>query len=451
MKKKLINFNFLIIKPITTMNRLFLAITICISTIGFVKAQDLEAIKAQVLFKKYKEAKAAIDKATTVEKTAKKPETWLLKTAIYTALATDSTTPKATGNTYLNDAAAAFKKYKEIDPKFSIVTDANYNSGPISLYSAYFRRGVDFWGTKEYQPAYDNFMSAVEMADFLGQAKVINISMDTVSILYAGASAQFLKQDENALKNFVRLANAKVSGADNEFLYQFIINNYIAKKDDANVEKYLAVATGLYPNSKYFPAVAEDYKNSKDPYFISMSEGEDLFDKLYPKNEKDAVQENRTEMENKMVAAFLNVVAVKPEKAGLAYTNIGNHFINKGVAANKKINEASNAIRAFSSTAKPDSKGKVTVPKDLLLKKDSANMEYKATVDKAIENYELASDAYSKKATLEGVEKQAYKNGVSFLIDLYAEKKLGAKAKPAEAAKFAAAEKKWSDVYSKLK
>lgn len=435
------------------MKRLFLSGSVALLSFGFVAAQDLDAIKTQMLLQQFKAAKTAIDKAITVEKQNKKPETWALRSSIYASLANDPTTPKDQIEGLFTESENALNKYKQIDPQFALLKDNAYTGGPASLYGNFFKKGIEGFNEQNWDKAFKNFVSSLEMADFLILNKITTIKMDTTSILYAGASAQNKNDDANAVKYFSRLANEKIAGKDYEFLYQYLANHYMNKKDDANFSNYITMGKSLYPNSKYFKALEEDYANSKDPYYLNMSEGEALFAKLYPKDDKDAPLTEVTEMENKMVAAFNKVAEVKPEKAGLAFTNIGNHFINKGVGVNKKINTLNDEIKTINRAAKPDKNGKFPpIPKELTTKREVLNAEYQVQSDFAIANYEKAAEAYSKKATLENIEKQAYKNSVSYLIDLNAEKKAYfGKSKPAESAKYAAKEKLWNDVYNKIK
>ncbi|MES2773337.1 MAG: hypothetical protein V4722_04085 [Bacteroidota bacterium] len=439
------------------MKRLLLAGLFGIFSLATVKAQDIETIRNQVLLRQFKAAKTAIDKAVTAEKLAKKPETWALKANIYSSLANDSANSREQAEALRAEAVTAFNKYKEIDPKFELMKDNNYTNGPINLYTASFKKGVEGFNSKNWQDAFANFVASVDYADFLIATKIITTKMDTTSILYAGASAQNLKTDAGdvgAFKYFTRLADAGVAGKDYEFLYQYLTNYYMNKKDDANFAKYIALGKQHYPDSKYFPAVEEDYANSKDVYYLNMREGEELFAKLYPKEDKDIPPGDLTPLEAKMVEAFTKAAEAKPEKAGLSYSNIGNHFINKGVAVNKNINVINDAIKQLNRAAKPDKNGKLPPPpKDSVAKRDVLYKEYDGYADQAIAAYEKAAESYAKKAgSLISIEKQAYKNSVSYLIDLYAEKKSAtAKSKPADSAKFAAMEKKWSDIYSSIK
>jgi len=435
------------------MKKLFLAGSIVFISIGFTNAQNLDDIKTQILLRQFKAAKPVIDKAATNEKLAKKPETWILKTNIYTALALDSVN-KAQSESLLAEANSAFTKYKELDPTFALMKDNTLTSGPVNLYTNSFKKGVEGFNNQDYQAGFKNFVDAIGYSEFLIKTKITNMAMDTTSILYAGASAQKLKDDEGAKTYFTRLADAKVTSKDYEFLYQYLSNYYLEKKDDANFAKYIALGKSYYPDSKYFPAVEQEYANSKDIYHLSLREGDEMFLKLYPKDEADAPKGDISAFEDKLVAAYTKASEVKPEKAGLAYTNIGNHYINKSVAINKQIVAVSDGMKALAKNAKPDKTGKMPpASKDSLAKRDKLFKDYDASADQAIVYYEKAANAFAKQGTLEQIEKQSYKNSVSYLIDLYAEKKTNAQRlkQTADATKYEAQEKKWNGIYSSIK
>ena len=82
----------------------------------FAKAQNYKDISNNVLLSQYKPAKEDLDKKMTNEKFAAKPDAYILKTAIYAALASDSVTAQTPqGEQLLTDAVAAWDKYKQMD------------------------------------------------------------------------------------------------------------------------------------------------------------------------------------------------------------------------------------------------------------------------------------------------------------------------------------------------
>jgi hypothetical protein len=84
-------------------------------------------------------------------------------------------------------------------------------------------------------------------------------------------------------------------------------------------------------------------------------------------------------------------------------------------------------------------------------KRDALDKEYAETLDGAREPYEKAAAILAAKDHLEMRDKQQYKKAASYLADIYANKKVNAKGKPADQAKYAAEEKKWNDVYDSIK
>jgi hypothetical protein len=106
--------------------------------------------------------------------------------------------------------------------------------------------------------------------------------------------------------------------------------------------------------------------------------------------------------------------------------------------------------KAKAPAAKPGAKPAAvkTDPEDAA-KRDELTKRYDEAADKAREYYEKAVAIYSKVATPSLIEKQQYRNAVSYLIDLTTEKKNNSKGTPAMYDKWEKEEKKWSDLYHK--
>jgi hypothetical protein len=89
--------------------------------------------------------------------------------------------------------------------------------------------------------------------------------------------------------------------------------------------------------------------------------------------------------------------------------------------------------------------------KEDLAKRDALDKKYGDELEKAREPYEKAAAIFATKSDLQLKDKQQYKKAVSYLADIYAWKKVQAKGKAAEQAKFAAEEKKWNDKWESIK
>jgi hypothetical protein len=239
-----------------------------------------------------------------------------------------------------------------------------------------------------------------------------------------------------------------------------------------NFNKYLNLGKELYPTSKYFQYDEIDYilaledhaernklveaKLAANPndFKLQSAYGEILFDELNPKDSA-ALPTNFDEYEGKMVTAFTKATEIKPE-SGLGMSNLANHFMNKSNRIAKRLDSVRTVIRQKNTankpaTTKPGTKpppAKVD-PADAALR-DELTKSYEEASDKARMYYEKAVGIYSKLTAPSLIEKQQYRNGVGYLIDLAAEKKNKSKGNPAEYDKWEKEEKKWSDMYHKM-
>ena len=131
---------------------------------------------------------------------------------------------------------------------------------------------------------------------------------------------------------------------------------------------------------------------------------------------------------------------------------VGNHYIKKADRINDSIAVITEQIKNATKGAKPDKTGKLPpAPKELTTKRNAMYANYYSTLDQVVTYFEKASDVFAKQTTLEPLEKQFYKNAANNLIDIYTMKATNAKGKPADVAKFTAAQKKWESTYDKIK
>ena len=460
------------------MKKIILSVVTVACTMSLAFGQSYDDIKNMLLIRNYKKAKESLDKGWSNAKFVAKPEAYILKANVLAGLAADSSMA-GEASTLRGEALEALKKYREMDPKMTLAVEPGsvYANGPITMYGGYFNEGIASYQKKNWPAAYESFKTAVELSDLLKEYKVADIKLDTNAILVAGASAQSMKNDSAAERYFTRLADAKVGGAENEFMYQFLASKNLARGDMEAFNKYLAIGKELYPSSKYFQYDEMDYilaiedeaqksklideKLAKNPgdFKLQSAYGEMLFDRLNPKDTSAPRPANYDELESKMVAAFTKATELKPE-SGLGMSNLANHFINKSFKIGKRLDSLRTAIREKNTAgkttpakaaAKPGAKpgASKTDPQDAALR-DELTKSYNEAADKAREYYEKAADIYSKLPTPTSLEKQQYRNAVSYLIDLCAEKKNNSKGTPALYDKWEKEEKKWSDIYHKM-
>jgi len=368
-----------------------------------------------------------------------------------------------------------------MEPDLKLLSDKNapYTNTPAILYGGYFNSGYAKYGSKQWEGAFKDFETVVTLSDFLMAHKLIDMKLDTNGLLLAGASAQSLKKEDEAAKYFSRLAEAKVGGKENEFLYQFLAGYHIQKGDIDGFNKYLGLGKEAFPGSKNFDYDDVDYiiqiedekvKNSliekklaADPnnYKLQSVIGEAIFDQLNGKDSVKANPANYNDLEQKMVTAFVKASELKAGN-GFPLSNLGNHFMNKSIKVSKEQEDFRTYIREKRQAAAPAAatkpkpgakpvaaKAPADDPADAA-KREELKKKYFDAITSSGLYFQKAVDIYSKIATPSNIEKQQYRNAVSYLIDINRELKDNSKGKPAEYDKFEKEEKKWTAEYSKL-
>lgn len=444
------------------MKRPFLLLTMGLFVLG-ASAQKYEDIKNQLVFNKFKEAKADLDKAWGNAKFISKPEAYLLKTAVYAGLSMDEAHKNtATGDQFANDADQAFAKYKEMDASMALISDPIYQNGPINLYSSYFSSGYNDYSAKKWDLSYAKFKKAVEYSDLLILKKLLPSTLDTNVLILAGITAENSNKKEDAVKYYGKLADAKVTGDGFESVYRYLVSYYFGVKDIAKFEKYKAVGKELFPKSEYFDydkvdfaiGLQEKFEDkvkamdeilATDPNDFKANEvmGEVIFEELNPKEDNTPLPANADALEAKMVAAFQKAAVAKPDYE-VPFLFIGDHFINKAV----KVNDER---EAHAKDMKARTKPGTMASKEDVAKRDLLDKKYGDVLEQAREPYEKAVTVFAAKKTLEPRDKQQYKKAASYLADIAAFKKTLAKAKSPEQAKFAAEEEKWTKLWESIK
>jgi hypothetical protein len=213
------------------MRKLLFAAALSLISAGLF-AQDIEAIRNMWLVGQLKKSKDDIDKAMTNAKFNAKPEAWLLKSSIYASLSADKEMAAQSAE-FLKESVNCFNTYKQKEPDYKLLKAENsyYTGTPGILYSSYFNTGIEAFNKKEWAKAFTQFEAAVAMSDFLISTKMIATTVDTSATLLAGASAQNSEQMDKAVFYYTRLANIKLGGSDNEFIYPFMVEYYLKKGD----------------------------------------------------------------------------------------------------------------------------------------------------------------------------------------------------------------------------
>lgn len=442
--------------------RILFVVTICLA-VFFVQAQNYNTVKNLLVLNQYAKAKEEFDKSITNAKYAAKPEAWIQKAAIYGGLSmAEENKGQPTGDQLAEEADAAFTKYKEMDPEMSLLSDMIYRNGPVNIYSNYYTGGYNDYTKKKWESAFGKLKKAVTYSDLLINQKVLTVTLDTNVLILAGVTAEQSDHKEDAAIYYGRLADHKITGDGFESVYRFLVSHSFEKKDMAAFEKYKAYGSELFPKSEYFKydkidfavglaenfsdklkAVEEILSKSPNDYKANQVLGEIIYDTLNSRFDDAVLPANATELEKKMIDAFTKSAAAKPDNES-PYLYMGDHYINKAVGIN---DERAAHVKDMQARTKPGTKPSSAD----IQKRDELDKKYGDAMEMAREPYEKAAAIFAARSELSAIDKQQYKKAASYLSDIAAFKKVQAKGKPADQAKYAAEEKKWTEVYESIK
>lgn len=437
--------------------------------------QRYENIKTQLMLGQFAKAKEELDKNWTNAKFLSKPEAYILKATILAQLGNAKDAGEA-GAVMIDEAESVYNEYLEKDPEKSLIKDPAYANTPITIYSSLFNRGIGFYNDKNYKSSLKAFEKVSKWSTFLNSNGIAEIPLDTNAILLAGASAQATgENEEEAFMYYKKLADNKVGGKDNEFLYRFLARKSFDQGKLDEFERYMALGKELFPEEEFYSYKEEDFIFSledkeekmrkieemldKKPnnLKVQLAYGEILFDVLNPKNTEDPLPENSVEMETKMVKAFDKASEID-ESSPLGSMNLANHFMNKSIRANNTVSAHQKMMRDKQKANTPEQvKGKpapkppAAEPADVEKRKE-LQADYESILEFALSYYGKAVLVYEKMTVPESVDKQNWRNAVSNLIDINKELKNGAirDKNVTNEKKFDAEEKRYMAMYSKL-
>ncbi len=232
------------------MKKVLLTIALIFSIV-YLNAQDEAVIQLYATQKQWEKAKDQVDKwlENTKLKDKDKTTAYLWKLEVYSQLYVDSAlSPKYPDAQ--DQATDALNKYEALDPTLKQMKDQSFAVGVGNLYTGTFNKGKSAFQSKDWKNAFKYFSEAEKLGEFLLANKLSSNSgsVDTVTVLYTGYSAQNSQMADSAVKYYSMLADIRIAGADYEDIYKYLIQYYSDKKDDANFKKYLAEAKELYPN-----------------------------------------------------------------------------------------------------------------------------------------------------------------------------------------------------------
>ncbi len=407
-------------------------ITALLAIVTFVaNAQSVEDALKQ-LGKNNEKAKDAIDKITADPNNAKNADAWYAKAQIYSTLATDDKFKTAIPDAY-EQAFDAFKKTYDIDPNNKRMLLDLYKTGFVA-YEGVANKAAKAYQGDDFAGAFEGYTKTLEDGDWL-RSKDLQYNgykvptVDTGMVFMAGYTAMKLKKNDDAVKYFSKLANAKIGKeADYVIPYQFLAYHYKSQKDEANFRKYVELGRQLYPNDTYFATIQLDWARENDDYPAlfkayeglialqpdslgnKLSYASEMFNYLYIKNP------DTKPADYDAVAAKIEE-QVKPlvEKD---YEPLSSNLIVAQLYYNEGLDLATQADK-IKGTKPEDTKKKADLKAAAVAKYDMA-LPYTEKVTSILEQKDLAS--------LDGKEKQTLRNMYIMLGDMYTAKGNKAKA-----------------------
>jgi tetratricopeptide (TPR) repeat protein len=246
---------------------LFIAAILAVSSFA-ASAQSVDDALKQ-LGKNNDKAKEAIDKLTA-DPNSKNADVWYAKAQIYNALAIDDKFKASVPDAY-EQAFEAFRKAYDIEPNNKRMLLDLYKTGFVA-YEGVANRAAAAYQANNMANAFEAYRKAIEFGDYL-KSKNLSYSgysvpkLDTGMVFMAGYTAMKLEKNDDALKYFGMIADAKIGKeADYIIPYQFLSFQYKARKDEANFKKYTDLGRQVYPNDPYFVTIKLDYARDKNDY-----------------------------------------------------------------------------------------------------------------------------------------------------------------------------------------
>lgn len=412
------------------MKRIFCTAMLVAFVAPALMAQTVKKTKEFITANDWVKAKESADGTFDNPKVKKEElaEAWYLKAKIYSTLSTDkkflSQAPADGRMVALN----AIKKAMELDKeKTQTLLTMDQFAPVITLYSATFQDGVDFYGERDYKGAFEAFKNTSVFGDYIFNQGWALSKIDTTVVFYTGLAALNGKMDNEAIKYFLMLADAKV-GQNPDFatVYQYLAKHFYDEKDESNFTKYVTLGRQLYPNDQYLPLLELDNirdKGDKNALFAKYEEiinsGNDNIEVMlnytielsevnFETNK--ARPTNYDENCSKIERTLKRIVELKPENTD-AQIELGRLFINMASA----LQDEARLIKG----SKPED----------VNKRNALNEKVLILVDKSIEPLENVFNTFDKEPKLKTQDRSKYKSAVNMLLSVYEVKKNDEKTK----------------------
>ena len=382
-------------------------------------AQDLEITKAFIVANQFDKGKEGIDKFLAKPANANNAEAMYYKAYVYNAVAREATKTVDEGIALNQEAFAAIKKYRELDPKEKFTKEENYST-VYNQYYSFYDFAVKAYNTKNYDVSYKAFKDVLEVHDYiysnnLASSKgMIMAALDTDVVWNLAILGNELKDSNAVIGYYKRIADANVK--DNKYLepYEQLVLHYLKINDQTLLSQYLEKGRNNFPADPIWEEI--DIKNATDGI-----KGEALFKKY---------DELGAKYPNNYTVWFyygndLNRFVYADENKGMdltAYKAKVPELFKKAIAINS-TGEANMLMANFYYNNSFDlgdaaSKIKGVKPDDVKKKTELMNAS-KKSLDDCLPYALAAVDIYSKQEKLKGNEKMNYRLAYDMLTEIY--------------------------------
>ncbi|MEO7524555.1 MAG: hypothetical protein ABIT58_10695, partial [Ferruginibacter sp.] len=393
------------------------------------RAQDLEELQEKINAGKFKEAKAGIDKFLGSSKNANDIKGLYLKGRIYVGLSAEKETPDSTGYNLKNEAYEAFKKNQVLDAKDIWLTLEGWGSY-LNLYIGFYDLGAKFFNAKNFDLAYHAFEKANEVKDYTlnkkyTYAEATLYPLDTALVLNTALAATNAKKIDEAIVFYKKLADANVAEPDHQGIYEYLVDYYSKKNDEASLKPVLEKGKKLFPNDPFWTnfelkAFSDkgdsvglyakyDEMLNKNPsnYDLAYGYSVELYNNLIKKDSR--TPESITGSEKLQTVLKIAIAADKGIDATVLMTN---HLFNTAA----DLLNASNLVKG----TKPDD----------VKKRNDLKAQANARMDQTITYADAAIKYFEALPKLTPLQRANYKVMLDHLSEMYSAK--GNKAKVAE-------------------
>jgi hypothetical protein len=409
------------------MKRVLLTTILAIAVSG-IFAQDVKKTKEFITANAWDKAKTSSDATLAVPKNQKSAEAWYLKGKVYSACAANPGFKSLVGPDGRMQALDAFKKSMEIDKTLATTFLTLDQYQPVfTLYTTNFEEAAALYNGEKYTEALQEFKNCGVYGDYIFSNGWGLYKLDTTLTYYTALSALNSKNEEEAVKYFTKLGDARVgSTPEQATIYRYLAKYYYDKKDYANMSKYIKTGMELYPNDEYLPLLDLDVireKGDKAALYKKFDEmvaaNPNNFDVLFEYGNElflethvaDASKRPANYNENcaKIEDLYKRAIALKPENMD-AQLALGKHYYNMALFLDEDVNKI-----------------KGTKPEDVKKKAD-LTAQVAEIASKSIEPLEKVFNSYDGQGKLKTHDKSNYKSACSLLNYAYDKKKDKAKA-----------------------